>query len=113
MFETPEQRAAAPFLAALLTCTDHLDDLAVYEVCARGSEPELNDLLRHATNSLVRPNDWLVQREQSRKGLISRADLMMSDLPSGMVLALVEAKMVYSTDVIDAPDCGRLRSIAT
>ena len=104
MFETPEQRASAPFLAALLTCTDHLDDLAVYEVCARGSEPELNDLLRRATNSLVRPNDWIVQREQSRKGVISRADLMMSDLPSGMVLAILEAKMVYSTDVIDAPD---------
>ena len=102
MFDPPEQRAAAPFLAALPSCTDHLDDLAVYEVCARGSEPELNDLLRHATNTRVRPNDWIVQREQSRTGLISRADLMMTDLPSGIVVAILEAKMVYSTDVLDA-----------
>lgn len=104
MFDSPQGRASAHFLNALLTCTDHLDDLAVYEVCARGSEPEMNDLMRHATNTLVRPHGWIVQREQSRTGLISRADLMMSDLPSGMVLAILEAKMVYSTDVIDAPD---------
>lgn len=102
MSTEPEQRAVAPFLQALATCTDHLDDLEVFEVCTRGGEAELNDLLRHATNRIVRPHQ-IVQREQTRPDLISRADLMLTDTGSGgMVWAVIEAKMVFSTDVIDA-----------
>lgn len=95
------QRAAAPFLQALAQCTDHLDDLEVFEVCTRGGEAELNDLLRHAANRIVRP-DQIVQREQSRRGLIARADLTLTDAGSGMLWAVIESKMVYSTDAVDA-----------
>lgn len=101
MSEQAIVRAAAPFLAALATCTNHLDDLEVFEVCTRGGEAELNDLLRHATNRVVRPAQ-IVQREQTRDRLITRADLMLTDTGSGMVWAVIEAKMVFSSDAVDA-----------
>lgn len=103
------QRAAMPFLEALPACTDHLSDDELYEVCASGGEAELNDLLRHATNRLVRPQGWIVQREQTKSGLYTRADITMTEMGSGMPFAVIEAKMFYASDVLDSPD--RLRAM--
>lgn len=94
---------AQSFLSALEVCTQHLDAEEVFEVCSRGGEQELNDLLRHAVNRIVRPMDQRVQREQTRPG-VSRADLMLSDLGSGSILAILEAKMRYMTDAIESPE---------
>lgn len=103
MVPTPVDRAASPLMQALRSCTDHLEDDEVYEVCARGGEQELNDLLRHAANRIVRPDGWIVQREQSRTG-VRRADLLMSDLGSGAPFAVIEAKMRYVTDAVESQD---------
>lgn len=97
------ERAAQPIVDGLGTCTRHLSPDEVFEVCSRGGEQELNDLLRHAVNRLVRPSHWIMQREQTRLG-IARVDLLLSEMGSGAVFAFVEAKMRYATDAVEAPD---------
>jgi hypothetical protein len=104
MYESPEQRAAGPILRAIKGSTDHLDDDELYEVCAQGGERELCDLLRHGLNREIRGAFGIAQREQTIPGIISRADLVMRDRGSGMVFAVVEAKMIYATDIIDIQD---------
>jgi len=101
MLSETNQRAAKPFLEALPTCTDHLSDDELYEVCASGGEAELNDLLRHAANRLARPRGWIVQREQTRPGLYNRVDITMSEMASDSPLAVLEAKMFYASDLLD------------
>jgi hypothetical protein len=65
MLLTPSERASAPFLAGLQACTAHLDADDVIEIVrGRAGEAELNDLLRHAVNRLVRPEGWIVEREE-------------------------------------------------
>jgi hypothetical protein len=87
---------------ALSKCTNHLCANEVYDICARGGEGELNDLLRHALNRRIRhPEGWICQREQRR------VDLVVSELPSaagtpGRQLAAIESKFRYST----RPDRG-------
>lgn len=97
----PYEKAAEPFLAALQRCLDGLTTDEVYEICRTGSEPELNDRLRHAVNRLVRPQGWWCEREASR-GALRRVDLHLLEAGSGMTFAMVEAKMRYATDVFHA-----------
>jgi hypothetical protein len=70
--------------------------------------------LRHALNREVRPLGWIVQREQTRPAMVSRADLVMSEMGSGMVFAIIESKMIYASDALDIADRvkGRLLSDA-
>lgn len=106
MWMTPYERASAPFLAGLATCTNHLStDEAIEIVRSRAGEPELNDLLRHAVNRLVRPEGWIVEREVSDPGHgLSRVDLAMTETGSGMRFAWVEAKLKYATDAVESPE---------
>lgn len=103
---TPYDRAGAPFLSGLATCTTHLETDEVIEIVrSRAGEAELNDLLRHAVNRLVRPQAWIVEREVSdRDHGLSRVDLAMTETGSGMRFAWVEAKLKYASDAVDSPD---------
>lgn len=103
---SPHERAGAPFLAGLATCTDHLNADEVIEIVrSRAGEAELNDLLRHAVNRRVRAEGWIVEREVSdRNHGLSRVDLAMTETGSGMRFAWVEAKLKYATDAIEAPE---------
>lgn len=94
----PYERAAAPFVAALSRCLDDLSIDEVYEICRTGSEPELNDRLRHAVNRLVRSQGWLCEREASR-GQLKRVDLHLLERGSGMTFAMVEGKMRLASDL--------------
>ena len=99
------ETASAPFRAGLTSCTDHLSvDELIEVVRSRGGEAELNDLLRHAVNRLVRPQHWIVEREVSDPThRLSRVDLAMSETGSGMRFAWVEAKYRIATDAIENP----------
>lgn len=101
MFKGPVERAGEPLVDGLRSCCDHLQDDEVYEICSRGGEAELNDLLRHAINREIRPLGWISQREQSRSGM-PRVDLLISDMGSGMPFGVVEAKMCYATDAVES-----------
>ena len=103
---SPYDRAGAPFLSGLATCTSHLDTDEVIEIVrSRAGESELNDLLRHAVNRLVRSHDWIVEREVSdRDHRLSRVDLAMTETGSEMRFAWVEAKLKYASDAVDSPD---------
>lgn len=106
MIPTTSDRAGAPFVSALAMCIDHLDTDEVIEVVrSRAGEAELNDLLRHSVNRLVRPRGWIVEREASdrREGL-SRVDFAMTETGSDMRFAWVEAKLKYASDAVDSPD---------
>ena len=106
MLATANERASAPFLAGLVTCATHLSTDEIIEVVrSRAGEAELNDLLRHAVNRLVRPEGWIVEREVSdRRECLSRVDLAMTEPGSGMRFAWVEAKLKYATDAVESPD---------
>lgn len=99
------EKASAPFFTGLAAATDHLTVDEVIEIGrGRGGEAELNDLLRHAVNRLVRPQSWLVEREVSdQTHRLKRVDLAMTETSSGMRLAWVEAKMHYATDAVESP----------
>jgi len=100
------ERSSAPFVAGLKTCVDHLDPDEVIEIVrGRAGEAELNDLLRHAVNRLVRSQGWIVEREVSdRAHALSRVDLVMTETGSGMRFAWVEAKLKYATDAVESPE---------
>lgn len=106
MMATPYERAGAPFVAGLASCATHLGTDEVIEVVrSRAGEAELNDLLRHAVNRLVRPDGWIVEREVSdRTEGLARVDLAMTETGSGMRLAWVEAKLKYATDALESPE---------
>lgn len=103
---SPHERASAPFLDGLANCTNHLSAGEVIEIVrSRAGEAELNDLLRHAVNRLVRPEGWIVEREVSDHSHgLSRVDLAMTETGSGMRFAWVESKLKYATDAVEAPE---------
>lgn len=106
MLATVYERASAPFVAGLVSCATHLSTDEMIEVVrSRAGEAELNDLLRHAVNRIVRPEGWIVEREVSdrREGL-TRVDLAMTETGSGMRFAWVEAKLKYATDALESAD---------
>lgn len=104
MLSSGTEMVSAPLQQALPRCTDHLSDDETYEVCARGGgEAELNDMLRHSMNKIVRQDGWLVQRERTIPKLISRADLLVVDA-NGDPVSAIESKMFYATDAVDIPN---------
>lgn len=99
---TVSERAAEPFVAAFPRMTAHMSIDEVYEVCRSGGEQELNDLLRHAANRIVKRRGWIVEREKTGFGR-SRVDIFMADRASRMPFAWIEAKMRYATDAVMSP----------
>ncbi|MGC5583814.1 hypothetical protein [Ornithinimicrobium sp. W1665] len=76
----------------------------LYEICGQGGERELCDLLRHALNSELRPAR-LAQREKTIPGLVSRADVVVWEgNDRTRPAAMIEAKMIYASDVVDIRD---------
>lgn len=100
---SPGEGAAGPFVSALPHCLEGLSTDEVFEIRRTGSEPELNDRLRHAVNRQVRANGWLCERE-ARVGPLRRVDLHLVEMGSGMTFAAVEAKMRYAIEVAQDPD---------
>ena len=89
---------------ALGTSPNRVSVDELYEICGQGGERELCDLLRHALNAEIRPAR-LAQREKTIPGLMSRADVVVWEGDDRTrPAALVEAKMIYASDVIDIRD---------
>jgi hypothetical protein len=80
----------------------------VYEIGARGGEGELNDLLRHSLNRLVRGRGWLAQREVNLDQ-VKRVDLAITRPSSTGTVVAIESKMLYLTDAVDAPGLVAMR----
>lgn len=93
-------------ITGLRRCLDGLDADEIYDICRSGSEPELNDRLRHAVNKVVRADGGLCEREGSH-GPLRRVDLRLVDTTvgrNGFTVALIESKMRYGVDVAFAND---------
>ncbi|MBW8173415.1 hypothetical protein K0651_10215 [Ornithinimicrobium sp. Arc0846-15] len=103
MDTTRDELVPELLLEAIRMCTNGLSDDEIYEVCSSGGEGELNDLLRHAANRIVRSQGWIVQREQTRPGLFKRVDITVSDRKSLEPMTVIEAKMFYASDLLDIP----------